>query len=214
MDWSSDGSAIYAYAERESQLGDIWKVPVDGSEPERLTTIGSAISVVVSWVREAQEILVLQLDEGIQTVVKRSSSGRLTPFTRASDGNVNNFGVSPDGEIALLTFLSPGQLEGRLVRWTDGSPLTSLPPNSRGLGWSTDSRRLLYGISAGVGNVGDLGILDIATGDTTRVTTTPEDEPQASFTADGNAVILRRMKTEERVMRADLSGLLGPRPSY
>jgi hypothetical protein len=51
-------------------------------------------------------------------------------------------------------------------------------------------------------------MLDIATGTTTRVTTTPETESHGAFAADGNSIILRRVRICERVFRADVSGVL------
>jgi TolB protein len=207
LDWTADGTAVYVQAERESQLGDLWKVPLDSSSPERLTTIGTVASAVISWVREPEDILVLGLDSGIQTIFRRSSDGRLSPFTTPADGNAIGWGYSPSGETVAVTFARGNSMQAHMFRTTDRKVLASFPPNSFPLGASVDSRRRLYQILRGVGNVVDIGILDIETGDTTRVTATPESETHAALSADGQTVILRRVKIVQRVMRADVSGL-------
>jgi Tol biopolymer transport system component len=95
----------------------------------------------------------------------------------------------------------------RVVRVADRQTIATVP-NGGPLSFSLDGTRLLYQIAAGESRAPDLGILDIATGRTTRATTTPETESHAAFAADGNSIILRRVRITERVMRADVSGVL------
>ena len=84
--------------------------------------------------------------------------------------------------------------------------MVSLPPNTGPHGFSRDGGRLLYGFPAGSSR--NIGILDLATGQTTRVTTTPESESHAEFTADGNSVILRRVRITRELKRADIAEVL------
>jgi Tol biopolymer transport system component len=211
MDWTADGTGVYVQAERESQLGDLWKVPLDSSPPERLTTIGTVAFAAISWVREPEDILIGRLESGVQTISRRSADGRLTPFTTMADGNVIGVGYSPNGETVAVTYTSGNSIQTRMLRTTDRAVVASLPPGSFALGSSVDSQRRLYQIQRGVGNVEDIGILDLATGDTIRVTATPESETQAALSADGQSVILRRVRVIQRIMRADVGGVLNAR---
>jgi Tol biopolymer transport system component len=95
----------------------------------------------------------------------------------------------------------------RLVRVADRRTIATVP-NGGPQSFSLDGTRLLYQLPAGDGRAPDLGMLDIATGTTTRVTTTPETESHGAFAADGNSIILRRVRITERVIRADVSGVL------
>ena len=39
--WSGDGTAVYFQADRDTKLGDVWKVAVSGGEPVRVTNNGT-----------------------------------------------------------------------------------------------------------------------------------------------------------------------------
>jgi Tol biopolymer transport system component len=209
MGWTADGSAIYIYAERESQLGDLWKVPLDGADPIRVTTDGTVWFAVVSEPRAGMEtVLVVRLESGVQTAARVNADGTLTPLTTPADGNMLSMRLTPDGEVVAATFQSGGAFNLRLLRISDRTTIATVPGAIQPR-FSANGTRLLYHLLAGEGNAVDIGILDIAAGTTTRVTTTPEDESHAAFTADGNSIILRRVKSISRVMRADVSGIVG-----
>ncbi len=208
LGWSPDGSAVYIQAERESALGDLWSVPIDGSDPQRVTTLGNVGFGMVSPRQQPGEILVVRIESGVQTVARVNADGSITPLTRPADGNMGGLMYSPDGSNLVMVSVAAGGFQGRVIRTSDWTTVATLPANTFPASFSMDGRRLAYSVNSGVGNAADLGILDLASGETTEVTATPESEPMAAFTADGNALILRRVKITERVMRADVSGVL------
>ncbi len=52
-DWSPDGDYI-AYIQRAGDMNDVWIAPVDGSEPYKLTDVGSAVEPV--WSPDGRQI--------------------------------------------------------------------------------------------------------------------------------------------------------------
>jgi len=208
--WSPDGSAVYIHAERESALGDLWSVPVDGSEARRVTTLGNVAYGALSPTQQPEEILVVRLESGVQTLARVNANGSITSLTSPADGNMGGLMYSPDGSNLVMVSVAAGGFQGRVIRTSDRTTVATLPANTFPASFSMDGSRLAYRVNAGVGNAADLGILDLASGETTEVTATPESEPIAAFTADGNALILRRVKIVERVMRADVSGIVKP----
>jgi len=208
MGWSADGSAIYIFAERESQLGDLWRVPVAGGEPERVTRDGTIpFAAIATPTPTSEVILAIRLDGGVQSVGRVRPDGMVVPFTTAADGNAVIMQISPDGGLVAVVFPRSGALEMRVMGVADRRTVATVP-NGTPQSFSLDGTRLLYQIPAGEGNEPDLGILEIATGATTRLTTTPESEATAAFRSDGQSIILRRVKIVERVMRADMSGIV------
>ena len=208
LGWSADGSAIYIYAERESQLGDLWRIPVEGGEPVRVTRDGTIpFAAIATPATTSEIILAMRLDAGVQSVARVREDGSLAPFTTAADGNVVGLQLSPGGDLVALVSPGAGAMTMRLVRVADRQTIATVP-NGGPQSFSLDGIRLLYQLPAGESKAPDLGILDIATGTTTRVTATPETESHAAFAADGNSIILRRVRITERVMRVDVSGVL------
>ncbi|HSR14482.1 MAG TPA: hypothetical protein VLL51_01930, partial [Gemmatimonadales bacterium] len=207
QDWSASGTALYFTADRDTRLSDLWKAPIDGGAPERLTEAGAVLGAIVSWPREAREILVVVLDQtsGEFSISRRLEGGRLVPFG-AGLGNIWWAIPSPDGTLLAVKRVAGQSQVAEVVRFDDGSTVATLPPAANPLGFSPDGSRLLYGFQDGPSQ--DIGVLDVATGQTTRVTTTSEDESHAQFTADGNSVILRRGRITRELKRADVAGLL------
>jgi Tol biopolymer transport system component len=205
--WSADGANLYFTANRDARLSDLWKTPLIGGAPERLTEVGAVQGAVVSWPRESREILLRVLDEasGEFSLARRQAGGRIVPFG-AGLGNIGTVIPSPDGTLLAMSRVAGQGQVGEVVRFDDGATVATLPPAADPLGFSPDGTRLLYGFQAGPSQ--DLGILDVATGQTTRVTTTPESESHAEFTADGNSVILRRVRITRELKRADIAELL------
>lgn len=94
---------------------------------------------------------------------------------------------------------------------TGGAGRPILKPNEYVGDYSHDGKFLLY--QTPVGGASDLGLLTVADGTTRRLTTTPEAESGARFTADGKTIVFRRTKTVERIHTVDLTTLLAaPRP--
>jgi Tol biopolymer transport system component len=205
--WSADGKALYFSSSRDSRLSDLWKTPIDGGAPERLTETGAVQGAVVSWPRESREILLRVLDEasGEFSLARRLAGGRIVPFG-AGLGNIGSVIPSPDGTLLAMSRVAGQGQVAEVVRFDDGATVATLPPAADPLDFSSDGGRLLYGFQAGPSQ--DIGILDVATGQTTRVTTTPESESHAQFTADGNSVILRRVRITRELKRADVAEVL------
>jgi Tol biopolymer transport system component len=88
----------------------------------------------------------------------------------------------------------------------DGSVVQQLGAGAFGQSFSRDGNRVLF--NARRGNSIDLMIMDLTTGATVPVTSTPGDETHAEFSADETSIVLRRVQITRRVMRADLSTLL------
>lgn len=207
--FSSDGSSVLFTSDREAQLSDIWEVPRAGGEPTRRTTIGSAQGARAA--PGTSDFFVSVIGEragqlGIARVRANGSVQRVWDRT-----NVLGFSVRPSGD-SLTAFVeqSDGTQRAMLLAANGTGGRTILEPG-QGPGLSSaDGKSLLYYMT--VNGTADMGTIDVATGVTRRLTTTPENEGGAEFTPDGRTVVFNRGSTVQRLFTSDLSKLLAAKP--
>ncbi len=211
VDWTADGRAVLFHSSKDATIGDIWQVALgaDSAGPTRLTATGRVTWGVVSWANGTGEVLVVQVDgkTGLLSPFRQNADKSLTAIPTSADGTGNSINPIPSDVMDVLAILvsKGGSFYTDVVR-LDGTPIISLGTSNRALGFSPDGMRLLYRtLQAGSE---DLAIMDLESGESHALPTTPEVETHAAFSADGSAVILRRVTITERVMRADVRDVL------
>src|SRR5690606_31630303 len=111
--------------------------------------------------------------------------------------------VSSDNELVAFETSVGGR--AAVVLGRDGTVLQRLDAGTVSHGFSPDSKRLIY-IHRNAG-LGELYILDIFSGASTRVTETSDDEVDANFLDESN-IVLRRLVRGSQLLRADVGALL------
>lgn len=211
IDWSTNGDGILFLSGKDAAIGDIWQVPVaaDSVGPQRRTSTGRVTGGAISWATGTGELIVVQVDAttGLLSPWHQRTDGSLSAIATSADGSGNSINPMPSDvtDVLALMVSKGGTFYTDVVR-LDGTPIASLGPSSQAAGFSPDGMRLLYR-TTGAG-VQDLAIMDLESGESHLLPPTPEVETHAAFSADGSAVILRRVTITTRVMRADVRELL------
>jgi Tol biopolymer transport system component len=203
--WNADGSMLYFVSNHESRLGDIWRVPVAGGAPVRVTTEG-AISGVMNR-RGRPELFATTFGaSGTFTTVRVAPDGSIT--TIWSRGNSFPQTLLPRGDSLLIGEVQAGGAVGVRLIPVDGhgDGQTLLKPGESATDLSLDGKALLYSIPVGANN--NLALLDRTTGATRVLSTTPDSKSGAGFTPDGKTVIFVRSHDVRRIAIADLTKLL------
>ena len=203
--WSGDGSAIYFTSDRDARLSDLWKVPVSGGEPVRVTRDGS-IGRVQTRAGVADAFVEVISARGGQLAISRVlKDGRLQPVWDKTNSGVS--AISPAGDsIVASVEQADGKQVAMILPAGGGAGRKVLKANEGVLAWSNDGKWMLY-LTTVAGET-DLGLLNVADGTTRRLTTTPESEYDASFTPDGKTVAFRRRTRQQDIWTTDLTKLL------
>lgn len=205
--WSGDGTKVYFRSDHETKLGDVWAVAPAGGEPTRITRNGTLGSDLFARAGVADFFAGTINPNGGQITISRvRPDGKMTTvwdrtnaFMRAVSPSGDSIAAhveQPDGKLNMM-ILPAGGGEGRLI----------LTPNDRATFWSNDGKSIVYSTSAE--GVGDIGIFNVATGTTRRLTTTPESEGGAELTPDGKTLLMNRVTTVQGLFTANLSKLVG-----
>lgn len=202
--WSGDGSAIYFESDSGARLGDIWKVPAGGGQPERVTRNGAVQGLVTRPGRPEVYANMLSTAGDLQTV-RIEPGNTLTPVF---DGAAFPAEILPAGDsIVIAEPAAGGGYTFRIVPADGrgkGTPL--LNPGEAFTAASRDWHQVLYKVRNGA--TWDIGLLDRTTGTTRRLTSSPVDEDGAVITPDGKTVIFQRYRNVRRIAIADLSRVL------
>ena len=200
--WSADGKSLVIVSDRDSRLGDLWRIPLAGGDTTRLSHLGSVLDGAAYPVGGREHTLV---------AVAGQASGEISlaewlPGDKLRTIVSGNPQMSPLPINGLLAVVLPraGKTELAVLR-PDGSVVRSLDAIGA-RAFSVDDRQLLYNVQTG--GQFDLALLDVITGKTTQLTHTPDDEDQAMFTAGGDSIVFRRVRVTSELMRADVGGLL------
>ncbi len=204
--WSGDGTAIYFKSDRDSRLQDIWRIPAAGGEATRVTTDGRAGGPLLTR-------------NGVADVYAgffgkhagEFSLERIRPDGRRNivweRGNLFPTDISPKGdEIAAWVQQPDGSMRDMVLKGDGSGGRIVLGANETLSRWSDDGHWAIYNIN--VGGKADLGLLDLTTGATRRLTTTPEDENGAEITPDNKTIVFTRVTNTSRIFTADLSELM------
>lgn len=196
--WSAGDSSLVILSTREGRLGDLWRIPLPGRDTTRLSHLGSVIQASSYTANGRQHVMVLRPDPatGEVSLAEWSPGDRLRLI---ASGNPQMPIESGNG---LLAAILPRAGETMLeVFRPDGSVVHSLQAVSA-RAFSPDGGKLLFNTQSD-GQL-DLALLDVATGDTTRLTRTPASETAAMFTAGGDSIVFRRVELTSAIMRAEL----------
>lgn len=204
--WGSDASALFVVSDRAAEFGDVWRVPLDGSAPIRVTTSGRVVNVVAT------------LDGGTRLVVALlgGAGGRLGLGEVMPDGalreipvaaNVNGVAWNTPAGRDSLAVRVDGGLRSMMVSRRDGGGRPLGGDGARVDYWSSDGKWLTFSVASGAGR--DVGVLDVATGERRRLTNGGGSNGGAEFSAAGDTVFFRRSLPVRRVAVADLTKLLG-----
>ena len=203
--WSSDGAILFT-SDSGSALADLWRVSAEGGEPRRLTRNSSAGGGIFPLPSPGGAVLGTLGTRGELGLSTLRPDGRLTPLWTRSNapGAVVTL---PTADSIITQVQQPDGAFRVMMLATDGSGgRVLLGPNEISGATSPDGASMLYYLTAN--GAADLGVVELATGETRRLTTTPEIEGGAEFTPDGRAVLFQRSSVEQRLMRADLRSLM------
>lgn len=204
--WSKDGKSVYFAADHESHLADMWVVPADGGEPKRITTSGNVNGTATRTGGADTYVMLIAGKGGQFTWHRLLPDGKLGAVWDRT--NALGFIAPLAGDSAAITTeRASGGFETRLVSIHGGGEgRVILKAGEFPQQWSADGKSLLYYFT--VGGANDIGILDVKTGATKRLTTTPQSENGAEFTPDGKTVVFRRAQTIQRVGAVDVTKLM------
>ncbi len=203
-----DGSGLVISSDRDSRLGDLWRIPLGAGDTTRLTRFGSvnaALGVRVG----GRDLPVLQMPDsatGELVLYALEPGNRLRPIRR---GN-GTFPIQPINHLLASAVPTGDNGSGVVIYGIDGTVVRRLDQAAGPRAFSPDDSRLLFSMKS-AGEV-DLAMIDVASGEITRLTNTPDDETHAMFTAGGDSIVFRRVRITSEMMRADLAGLLKPQP--
>ena len=206
--WSSDGASVFFVADRETKLSDIWRVPATGGEPTRVSSIGSvAMGSGLLFRTGANDFVTGTLSpKGGQFAIARIRANG-TPNTVWDKTTSFLYGVSPSGDsVSASVEQADGKHRSMILATNGGGGRVILKAGEGVEQWSPDGNWLLYSFSTG--GASEIGLFNRLDGTQRRLTTTPEDENNARFTADGKTVLFRRAQTVKRLTVSDLTKLL------
>ncbi len=200
--WSADGKSLVIVSDRDSRLGDLWRIPLAGGDTTRLSRIGSVLDAATYNAGGREHTLVQVAGQASGEI----SLAEWLPGDKLRTIVLGNPLLPPLPINGLLATVLPGAGKTELeVLRPDGSVVRSLDAIGA-RAFSVDDRQLLYTMQTN--GQFDLALLDIITGKTTQLTHTPDDEDQAMFTAGGDSIVFRRVRVTSELMRADVGGLL------
>lgn len=203
--WSGDGSSIYFVSDRDSRLGDIWKVSPAGGEPVRVTHDGTVQQL---WSRNGvADIFVSAISAhgGQFSISRLGPGGALLPVWEKS--NVFMGAISPTGaEVIALVEQPDSSSRAMVLPVKGGAGRVVGKPSEQPAAWSPDGKSML--VSIAVAGTTDLAIMNIADGSMKRLTTTPESETGAEWSPDGKTIFFERRTTIQRIVKTDLAKIL------
>ncbi len=207
--WNGDGSAIYFLSDRDTRLGDVWKVAPTGGEPSRVTKAGSLNGLMTRRGRPELYASVIGAT-GKFEIVRVTADGKLVPVSQRSNAFPTD--LSPAGDSLVLTeFGTGGSVGFKVISLTghgEGQPL--LQPGED-LSWiSEDWTTVLYRIPNG--STHDLGLLNRKDGTRRRLTTNSIEEGGGALTPDGKTVVYLQRRPLRRIATVDLTKLLAGSP--
>jgi len=207
--WTADGSGVYVISPREADpLADLWLVPLDGSEPRRLTTVGTLQDVLQSPASPDLFIMTFGGREGRWVLSRLRPDGRIeTLWDRSNVMALWSRGVTPAGDaIAIDVQTETGGLTSVLIPLRGGEPRQLLGEGETAADWSADGTQLLYTIGA---ELGDIAVRSLTDGSTRRLTQTPDGEFNVRWTADGGHVVFVRETPRRQIVTVDVGSLTG-----
>lgn len=210
--WGSSSDALLVLSDRESGFSDIWRVPLDGGEPIRLTT-GASVNSFLSTIDGGARLLVgiLGGDKG------RLGLGELLPdgTIRVIQENRTVWNVSwatPIGSdsVAVQMDGDDGEVTSAMMSLADGGYRPLGPAGARAGYWSRSGTMIAYSGRAEQGRA--IGVVDLRTGESRTISSGSGVDVGAEFLPGDSVVVFRRNRPESRVATLDLANLLSRTP--
>jgi len=204
--FTADGSGAYVVSSHGVRWGDVWRVPLRGGEPTRVTTTDRVLDICGGTREGVSELVVATLADAPVTValMRVRPNGTLQPIWDRTTLTYCN-GPLADS-VAVTVAVAGGGLQSMLLPIRGGSGRRLLEPNQRVGATSPDGRRMVMYYS--VQPPFDLGIVNVADGSVQRVTTTAASEEGAEWSPDGSTLVFRRRVPVSRITTADVTRLL------
>jgi hypothetical protein len=201
----ASGLRIYFISDRDTKIGDVWKVAPTGGEPVRVTHEAAVNNL--NGLRGVDALFVNTFGQrgGVFPTSRIGADGRLhviwdksSSFTAA---------ISPRGDSIIAVVDHPnGRPESMILPANGGTGRVVLPPSEGAGNWSEDGKFLVYYFRAGGSN--HIGILTLADGTKRQLTHSPDGESGAEWTPDGKTLVFIRRHNVSRISTVDLSKLL------
>jgi TolB protein len=210
--WSVDGQSILFVADHDAKWGDVWRVPLAGGEPTRVTNGGLVLNMA-SQPTESAPLFVNRVGgEGGATVEmdRVREDGSLVTFWAGGGFGFVIGGTPPPGTFGARVIDAGGTVQAMLFPAGGGAGRPLLPAGQNGVAFSPDGKQLLYEFREG--DALDLAILTLADSSTRRITTTPESEDATEWSADGTTLVFKRSVPISRITTANLAKLLAAPP--
>lgn len=206
--WGRDANELLIISDRDSRFGDVWRVPLDGGEPVRLTTEGLVSDLAIT------------LDGGTRLLVFTlgGEGGRLGVGEVMPDGTIRNvysaqsvWGVAwgtPMGSdaVAMQVVGDGGVRSSVLVSLTDGRSRPIGPPGTHVSYWSRSGTQLANWSGTAEGSA--VGVIDLATGEARALSAGTSADVGGEFLAGDSVLVFRRNRPESRIAVLDLADLL------
>jgi Tol biopolymer transport system component len=210
--WGASSSELLVLSDRDSRFSDVWRVPLSGGEPVRLTNEGRVNGLQVT------------LDGGTRVLVSilGGAGGQLGLGDVQSDGTVRTindsrtvWGVAwntPTGSDSVAAQMDgdEGEVVSVLMSLADGGFRPLGPPGARVSYWSRDGSMVAYSGGAEQGRV--IGVVDFRTGAARTISSGAGIDVGAEFLPGDSVVVFRRSRPENRIAVLDLADLLARTP--
>jgi dipeptidyl aminopeptidase/acylaminoacyl peptidase len=212
--WSPDGSLLALTLETSTDTGeetDVYVINRDGTELRRLTRFGDASEPVVSIDGKALVFLRAQGESESEIWSVGIDGTGARPITSSLPGNNVPTSVSPSGDIALsrrvcrlglgfsvvdrcrssVWFLSP--VTGIVAQLAKRATAPAFSPDGRRIAYVSQEDEIIHFVKEDREPIGDLFVLDLATGQRLRLTSTKRAaEAAPSWDPSGQRLVFVR----------------------
>jgi len=214
--WSGDGSGVYFVSDR-SGCENIWFMPIDGSEPRRITDFseGRLIRPTISY---DGRFIAFERDFGIWLL--DVSSGRAAPVEiklrpdqkfvpvshKVYTGDISEMALSPDAK--KIAFVVRGEIFAvSSEKGGDAFRVTESHHVERHISWSPDSKKIVY-ISDRFGD-NEIFLYDFTLKEERRLTQMEGQKFLPKFSPDGKKIAFIYGRDEIRLLDVE-SGEVQP----
>jgi len=207
--WGSDASALYVVSDRDAEFGDVWRVPLDGGAPTRVTTNGRVDAVVTMLDGGTRPVVTLLGGEGGRIGIGEvMPDGALREIPVATSVTSVAWNTPPGSDSIAVTV--DGTLRSMMISQRDGGGRPLGGDGARVSYWSRDGKSLLFSVAVGAAR--HIDVMDVATGTMRRLTTGSATNVGAEFSPGGETVFFRRSVPTNRIAVADVGPTLSVKP--